>query len=169
MTELPPKEGLRCQISRQSPIFNGSGDRRPPAARWHVRSAGVLRPRRRRPNMWTPAHVSKAPARQAVAGIVVGEKNRCVRISASSSDRSKVSALLDHEAGVGQHLAEHTASGAHDAAPWQQDGSDHRSRRRLRAPPSIRRYQSTGPFNKPTMIRMLKAQRAEECLQATKQ
>lgn len=30
-------------------------------------------------------------------------------------------------------------------------------------------YQSTGPFNKPTMTRTLEAQRAEECLQATNQ
>ena len=58
---------------------------------------------------------------------------------------------------------------AYEAGPSQRDGSDHRGRRRLRAPPPYDRYQSTGPFNKPTMSRMLEASRAEACLPATNQ
>ncbi len=51
------------------------------------------------------------------------------RESASVIRRARTStnvAERDHEAGVGQHLAEHVALGAHEAAPSQQDGSDHR-------------------------------------------
>ena len=58
------------------------------------------------------------------------------RESASVIRRARTSTNVaegDHEAGVGQHLAEQVALGAHDAAPSQQDGSDHRGRRRLPA------------------------------------
>jgi len=45
------------------------------------------------------------------------------RESASVIRRARTSTNVaegDHEAGVGQHLAEHVALGAHDAAPSQQ-------------------------------------------------
>ena len=60
---------------------NGSIDRRLPCS--HSRNK-ILALTHNRPDMWTLAHASKT-ARQAVAGMVVGAKNGCVRITAAGA------------------------------------------------------------------------------------
>jgi hypothetical protein len=64
------------------------------------------------PEKWTPAHASKTAFRQSVAGIVVGEKNRCISNGLRPRGTSPFGANLQRLAGTISGTIEGHSAGA---------------------------------------------------------